>query len=612
MPQKHTERNHKSMKKLTSQIRDIFTLKSNHLIVFNTKDQRFKLTITALGMMIITILFGYLLDMHSNPSYMFLMTNTIYSLIYFTHLISCERMFMAKTNTKYSLFLGILPDAWSVLGPYILSQTLMVLILSTFFSWIVFVVAILAMIALIFTTFLINHLPNISYWRYFKSAILFSILLYIVTSLFEGMYLSLGYALSLSLVVLLDVLRTHMHRLPKTHRYYVDILKFMSRPIFLLTWVLIALFSLVSSLLHIEPSIFKLSPIMSTPNILDTLTREYAPFGRYLELPGGNVLADSSEKIAILDRDLNILFEFIGDFRLVQTHPYLLKEYRKDTNETLYWILDVTTGVLHTPEHMHLYEEREGFHLIESSDRVIYLFNSRYYDYAFFDVYQDDTVVRHEFVTDDAQYVHVDACHALIHVNGKYSYLGCIGSRYEVINAHMEPTSIHYSQGRFLIETNVEGYPQYYVADVNNRDHFDKIESVGNWMNQYTFHEKTLWMRKNSLNHIGCSMMAVDIQRIHPKRGIIETLTICTNQVYLLHGKIIIQRYPNGAQKTTFDVVDAYDMNRYVIRQNTSLGTRLFLPLFFLSLLATSSLQFKKLPFINHSVFFQDMYKENE
>jgi len=369
---------------------------------------------------------------------------------------------------------------------------------------------------------------------------------------------------------------------------------------------------MVAGRLLTDPTIFQLSPVKSTPNIIDTFTRDYTSFYRYLELPGGRVLAVSNDKIAILDSDLNILFQFTGEFWLVQTDPYLLKEYRMDTNETLYWILDETSGELHTPEHMDLYEEREGFQLIESSDSVIYLFESKFYDYAFFDVYQDDSVVRHEFVTDDDQYVTVDECHALIYVNGKYSYIGCIGSRYEVINAYMDPAVIYYSQGRFLIEMNVEGYAQYYVADVSNLDHLEKVESVGSWMYQYTFQDQTLWMRKGSMSLLGCQMMAMDIQRIHPKRGITETVTVCGNQVYLLHGNIFIQQYPSGEQKTTFDIVDPYDMNRYFIRKNTGLGTWLFLPLFILSLFATNSVQFKKQAYLNDPVLFQDLYNEKE
>jgi hypothetical protein len=600
------------MKKYTSQIRDIFTLKTKYPIVINTKKEQFHLIFMAFGMMLITILFGFLTDIHSHPSYMFLMTNAIFALIYITYLISQERMKMKKTNMKYSLFWGILPNLWSVSGPYVISQTLMILIFSTLFNWIVILIAILSMIALVLTTFLVNGLPNISFWRFFKSAILISILLYLITSLFEGMFFSLGYALSFSLVVCLDVLRSKIHHLPTTHRYYVEMIKFRSLPIFLLTWILIAFYSFLIGNLLTDPTIFRLYPIKSTPNIVNTFTRDFAPFDLYFELPDGRILADSHDEIAILDADMNIMFHFFGNYRLVQTNPYLLKEYRWDTNETLYWIINEVTGELRTPENMHLYEERQGFQLIETPVSVIYLFESPYYGYAFFDVYQGDSVVRHEFDSEDDQYVYADDCHALVYVDGKYNYLGCIGSRYAVINEHMHPTTINYSKGRFLIEHNVEGIALYAIAYVDNLDDLQDIESLGNRMVQYTFDEKTLWMGNASRNNIGCRVRALDIQRIHPNRGITETVTICSNRVYLLHGQIFIQKDPDGQASTTFDVVDENDMNRYVIRVQQGLGTWIFLPMFILSFFSTCSIQFKRIPYLNHPGLFQDMYSEKD
>jgi hypothetical protein len=302
------------IKKLTSQIGDIFQYKNDFPIVLRQNKQKILLGFVAVLMIAITIFFANVTQDLNQPSFLFLMSNVIFYFIYLSHVISHERIILSKSRIKYPLILGILPSFWSVIGPYIIANTIFVLLLSNFFSFLVIIIQIILMMILILSSVLVYSLQYISFYRFMKSSVNISILLYLLPTLFEGLYFSIAYVFSLTIVIVLDLMRYSFNHIQPSHPLYYTYIKIISYPIFWMTMGVAVLYGITMRYEIQNHAIIPTNPVIVVPNIKETITIDLVDAHTLTELPEGRIFARGLYASAILDSDYQIIHEYEGSF----------------------------------------------------------------------------------------------------------------------------------------------------------------------------------------------------------------------------------------------------------------------------------------------------------
>lgn len=592
------------IKKISSQIRDIFQYKEEHPVVLYHGKQTIMLGFVAILMMAITMLIAFLFDDLNRPDFLFLMTNGIGILIYLTYLISNERVILSTSRIRYPLILGILPNVWSTLGPYVMATTFIAIYFNHLFGILVILVQILLMTALVISSVLMNSLKYVSFYRFFKSSVVMTMLLYLFPTFFEGLYFSIAYAIAMSFIVLISMVRYAWNAMRPSHPLYDTYVKFISFPVFGLLMYLAFLYSINMNSIQYH-HIFPASPVLNAPNIEKRLSLTIEGAHTLVELPDGRIFARGTNVAAILDQDFSILYQFQGSFVLHQADPYILTEIRRDEDTHHTWKFNTGTLQLETLEHMHLYNEVHRMKIVEFEDKTYYIYTHPNPSLAYFDVYHDGSVERHSFLNEDGSHAFKMPCHLFSHDGMQYHYYHCLHYNVEMVD---ETTyrSVFYKGNQLIIEENRDGYPYYQYIDLETPDRNQDIQTKNQWIYQIT-KKDTSWLVMTSRYSVPiCYGTEETLFRLNSNFKIAEGVLICSPYVSLVHGKVLIWDIERSDETSIYDVLDTKDMNQYVMKKNNHLGSYLFAPLFIIMMFAIPSTQFRRIPHRNRYTLFEE------